>query len=308
MDDIFQGKIENTKEFADMFRKLREDSIKNGKMVTAQQLSLAVYPKNRAWASQVESGRLKKVKYEDMITVYKYLFDLNEESALKRFENDYKALIRKQQEFKQLTTKLFDTLQKQYNSLETHDEQQRLYNVLSCLNSGFEKNYSDTIDILYKLDFALLKESISDEHRQIMEDFSSLKEQINAFQYRDKLNRVCHSLDQLIEKQQKNLNNLNGESLIDTFDFVSHSLRYMTLMMQLIDNGTTSSNIASIINTLHAFVATMNNFSALSSVQEHSLKINATPCEVKEYISKIRIELEEIENLLDDDEIFMSLF
>ena len=53
MYDIFQGKIENTKEFADMFRKLREDSIKNGKVVTAQQLSLAVYPKNRAWASQV---------------------------------------------------------------------------------------------------------------------------------------------------------------------------------------------------------------------------------------------------------------
>lgn len=37
-----------------------------------------ILEKNRAWISQVESRRLKKIKREDIINIYKLLFNLDD--------------------------------------------------------------------------------------------------------------------------------------------------------------------------------------------------------------------------------------
>ena len=74
-------KMELTEELAATLRQLRLDHPVNGEVLTAENLSKAI-GNNRAWMSQIESRRLKKIKREDIIAIYKLLY--NE-------PNDYQA-------------------------------------------------------------------------------------------------------------------------------------------------------------------------------------------------------------------------
>lgn len=74
-------KMELTEELAATLRQLRLDHPINGEVLTAENLSKAI-GNNRAWMSQIESRRLKKIKREDIIKIYKLLY--NE-------PNDYQA-------------------------------------------------------------------------------------------------------------------------------------------------------------------------------------------------------------------------
>lgn len=74
-------KMELTEELAATLRQLRLEHPVDGEILTAENLSKAI-GNNRAWMSQIESRRLKKIKREDIIAIYKLLY--NE-------PNDYQA-------------------------------------------------------------------------------------------------------------------------------------------------------------------------------------------------------------------------
>lgn len=67
-------KLELTEELAATLREMRLTHPVNGKILTAENLSKAI-DKNRAWMSQIESRRLKKIKREDIIKLFKLLYN-----------------------------------------------------------------------------------------------------------------------------------------------------------------------------------------------------------------------------------------
>lgn len=67
-------KLDLTEELAATLRQLRLDHPVNGEVLTAENLSKAI-GNNRAWMSQIESRRLKKIRREDIIAIYKVFRD-----------------------------------------------------------------------------------------------------------------------------------------------------------------------------------------------------------------------------------------
>lgn len=65
-------KMDLTENVATTLRELRLKYPVNGEILTAEKLSKAI-GNNRAWMSQIESRRLKKIKREDIIKIYKLL-------------------------------------------------------------------------------------------------------------------------------------------------------------------------------------------------------------------------------------------
>ena len=63
-------KLELTEKLAATLRQLRLDHPVDGEVLTAENLSKAI-GNNRAWMSQIESRRLKKIRREDIIKIYK---------------------------------------------------------------------------------------------------------------------------------------------------------------------------------------------------------------------------------------------
>lgn len=71
-------KLDLSKPLAIKLRELRLNTPVNGEVLTAEALSKAI-GNNRAWMSQIESRRLKKIRREDIISIYKLLFNLSTE-------------------------------------------------------------------------------------------------------------------------------------------------------------------------------------------------------------------------------------
>lgn len=67
-------KMDLTEKVAATLRELRLEHPVNGEILTAENLSKAI-GNNRAWMSQIESRRLKKIKREDIIKIYQLLHD-----------------------------------------------------------------------------------------------------------------------------------------------------------------------------------------------------------------------------------------
>ena len=80
-------KLELTEKLAATLRQLRLDHPVDGEVLTAENLSKAI-GNNRAWMSQIESRRLKKIRREDIIKIYKLLY--NEEDD---YQAEYRAEI-----------------------------------------------------------------------------------------------------------------------------------------------------------------------------------------------------------------------
>lgn len=88
-------KLDLTEELAATLRQLRLDHPVNGEVLTAEKLSKAI-GNNRAWMSQIESRRLKKIKREDIISIYSLLFNFeNEREAEDKAELDLIRFMRK---------------------------------------------------------------------------------------------------------------------------------------------------------------------------------------------------------------------
>lgn len=74
-------KLDLTEKVAATLRRFRLEHPVDGEILTAEKLSKAI-GNNRAWMSQIESRRLKKIKREDVIKIYKLLLnESNEKEA-----------------------------------------------------------------------------------------------------------------------------------------------------------------------------------------------------------------------------------
>lgn len=66
-------RLELTEELASYLRSLRQSHPVNGSILTAEILSKEL-GKNRAWVSQIESRRLKYIRYSDVVTLFQFFF------------------------------------------------------------------------------------------------------------------------------------------------------------------------------------------------------------------------------------------
>ena len=90
---MLPNKLEVTDEFITLLRKERAEHPIDGKILTAKELSSAI-GKNIAWISQIEGKRLKKIKREDIISIYKVLYsETNDSKAEEIAEQNLKELI-----------------------------------------------------------------------------------------------------------------------------------------------------------------------------------------------------------------------
>ena len=73
---MLPSKLKLSKELACKLREIRLNNPVNGEILTAENLSKSI-GNNRAWMSQIESRRLKNIKREDIIKIYRLLFNID---------------------------------------------------------------------------------------------------------------------------------------------------------------------------------------------------------------------------------------
>lgn len=76
---MLPAKIDLNERLCAKLRELRINNPVEEEVLTAENLSRLI-GNNRAWMSQIESGRLKKIKREDVIAIYKLLFNISSDS------------------------------------------------------------------------------------------------------------------------------------------------------------------------------------------------------------------------------------
>ena len=210
-------KLTLTEDLAAMIKKLRQTHSKNGKKITAEQLSLAI-GKNRAWMSQIESRRLKKIKKQDIIKIYMYLFEIDTSSAEERFKWDYRFYT---EDISDCLSSFNDTLSSLYNTLSLSDKL-KFKNTLNTLELGFECNFEDLALIFENFDFNLLKHLPTDAHQNIIEKFTNIKEEVSSFNttfFLSRLNESANNINSFSESPNPQqlynfclLNYMNGLS------------------------------------------------------------------------------------------------
>lgn len=85
---MLPAKVKLTKELACKLHDIRINTPVNNEILTAENLSKSI-GNNRAWMSQIESRRLKNIKREDIIKIYKLLYNINSDNeAEKKAEMD----------------------------------------------------------------------------------------------------------------------------------------------------------------------------------------------------------------------------
>ena len=70
---MLPSKLKLSKELAGKLREIRLNNPVNCEILTAENLSKSI-GNNRAWMSQIESRRLKNIKREEIIKIYRLLF------------------------------------------------------------------------------------------------------------------------------------------------------------------------------------------------------------------------------------------
>lgn len=155
-------KMQLTEKVAATLRRLRLEHPVDGEILTAEGLSKAI-GNNRAWMSQVESRRLKKIKREDIIAIYKLLHnEPDEEKAEFIAEMDLFATFVRHDSEKEnssfvqdsfsegivsldsLISDLRDTLLEEYKKQNTDDDRNALLGCVESMIDNFKSNYYHT--------------------------------------------------------------------------------------------------------------------------------------------------------------------
>lgn len=255
-NNIIPEKIDNTEEFALLFKKLRQDHPRDGKTITAQQLSLQIYPNNRAWASQVESRRLKNVKSEDMIAVYEYLLNTNRIAAKQCFAKDYLAYSQKNTRFENTLNQLCKTITSKYVTLENREDQDKLLDILQILGRGFANGYNNLSDILCGFDFTLLNTATSEERKEILDSFDILKTKINSLENRKTIRSFKFYVDKILY--------FKGSTADDIYQFLSDCNICLSLMSKLMSEGIDTVIRKSFIYCIDNFIKGLYIFSIVN--------------------------------------------
>lgn len=158
-------KLDLTEKVAATLRQLRLDYPVNGEVLTAEGLSKAI-GNNRAWMSQIESRRLKKIKREDIIKIYKLLHNESDDKIAEqmaeadlcstfetRYDSDKNNSSFVNDSYSEgivsldnLMSDLRDVLLEEYKKLDNHMRN----SLLGCVESmidNFKNDYEHTYSI-----------------------------------------------------------------------------------------------------------------------------------------------------------------
>ena len=155
--------MELTEKVAATLRRLRLEYPVDGEILTAENLSKAI-GNNRAWMSQIESRRLKKIKREDVIKIYKLLHNEPDDAKAERlaeadlcspFETRYDS--EKENSFHvndsysegivsldNLMSNLRDVLWENYKNMDKDADRNTLLGCVESMISNFRNDYKHT--------------------------------------------------------------------------------------------------------------------------------------------------------------------
>ena len=104
--------LDLTEGLAAKLREIRLNNPIDGEILTAENLSKAI-GNNRAWMSQIESRRLKKIRREDIIKIYRCLYNTDDRTSEEKAESDLRDFIIYKVELSDIQRKLIRTKRKQ---------------------------------------------------------------------------------------------------------------------------------------------------------------------------------------------------
>ena len=140
-------KLELSKSLAIKFRDLRLNNPVNGEVLTAENLSKAI-GNNRAWMSQIESRRLKKIRREDIIAIYQLLFSLSsQDEAENKAENDLINYIISDKNSKMLIAPDNIVIKKRNTSNDKEPYSDSMKNISNVYMDNCKELYSLLIDL-----------------------------------------------------------------------------------------------------------------------------------------------------------------
>lgn len=188
-------KMELTEKVAATLRRLRLEYPVDGEILTAENLSKAI-GNNRAWMSQIESRRLKKIKREDVIKIYKLLHNepddakaeqLAEVDLCSPFSTRYDSEINGDSfvndsysegivSLDNLMSDLRDVLFAEYKKMRSNAERNAMLGCVESMIDNFRNDYKHTNSIYTPLISYADPEYFGEKY---------------AKQYYDSLNDVC---------------------------------------------------------------------------------------------------------------------
>ena len=251
-------KMDLTEKVAATLRELRLEHPVNGEVLTAENLSRAI-GNNRAWMSQIESRRLKKIKREDIIKIYQLLHnepnaDVAEQFAeadlCSQFETRYDSDKRNDHfvndsysegiiSLDNLMSKLRDILLDEYKKRNNSLDRNALLGTIESMISNFQNDFEHT-DTIYTapipyVDPEYFGEKYAKEYYKSLDDVAKeyiinlheAFEKANLGAFSESYNETYHSI---IE----NLSNLDSSELYDNIDLIMEIDYYITRFFRYI--------------------------------------------------------------------------
>lgn len=156
-------KLDLTEKVAATLKRLRLEHPVDGEILTAENLSKSI-GNNRAWMSQIESRRLKKIKREDVIKIYRLLHGISDDKIAEQiaeadlcssYENRYDSEKSKSSfvndsysegmiSLDNLISDLRDVLFEKYTQLDNDEDRNTLLGCIESMIDNFKNDYEHT--------------------------------------------------------------------------------------------------------------------------------------------------------------------
>lgn len=167
----------NTPELSAMISDLRKKHPQNGKIMSKEQVSLAM-GKGRTWLSQIETGRLKKISSDDLIKVFEIILDIDHDEATEKVAEYYEPYKIQSTELNQLLQQFCSAVSDKYFSCQTQHEQRNFMLFLNSLYFNLTKNSTDFEYLLDGLDLSLMDFADKWDQELIHEKMQNLKDEL----------------------------------------------------------------------------------------------------------------------------------
>ena len=278
-------KIDLTKELATKLRQLRLENPVNGEILTAENLSKAI-GNNRAWMSQIESRRLKKIKREDIIAIYKLLYSISStEEAEEKAELDlidYLINKSKFQSKKIISTKgndnnneyskycfekpsldNIDSLYKEkckdisnfflgiYKNASTQTEKEYLYQLISKLSRILTECDIQTLKLISEIDFHLFQYVPDDEKEDVIDLASNFAFSLEKYYYQTFIN-LYHEDLAFIKK------NIDTQLILHPYSLVPIYNYSFNILTDLVYNDKYPFSLTEKITFINEFIPLLN--------------------------------------------------
>lgn len=287
---MLPSKIKLTKELAGKLREIRLNNPVNGEILTAENLSKSI-GNNRAWMSQIESRRLKNIKREDIIKIYRLLFNITssdeaEEKAeldlLKYLKNSssHNMFFSYKPYFEENETNLYST--QSFNNSDESIDKATMKKVCSdftkqCKNitlnlSDYFNTLNDNEKILANFYISKLNRNIFDDPTNSLKIISSLP--LANYQYASTERKKI--LDKKINDLQCELEKLDYDKYVSIYnDNVSY---YLKLFNQNKYNSISESGLSNLfyqlINLLNKYDSKLDDKEKIQYINDYIRIIN----------------------------------